>query len=151
MNKYAIRVGGEPCEIASKDFVFDTNKTIEEIEEAYEKSCHKFKICFDINDSTRFCYEGVCVEYCDKYVSYSVREILTNAGLDFGKYYSIGAKFGFRSVKSFAELVLDFIGLSLEGFEYNFECEPKRILERKNIGYGIADLDNEWYVCSTND
>lgn len=113
MGKVRLSIGdwSEDGHNQSEDFVYEVNKTVEEIRQAYKDSCVLTGLQFNYNEN----YSGlpehnsygtdrhICTEYEEYEATDLAKEILSEHGLDGN----------FNGVEGFAELVMGFIKLSL--------------------------------------
>ena len=97
--------------------VFESNKTVKEIQEAYKESCKKTGLSFNHNED----YTGlglgygterqIATEYEESELSELADEILTSFGIDTSEYNED------TSPDNFEKLLIDFIKLSLPDLE----------------------------------
>lgn len=144
MYKFKIEIG-DPSKDGhnqSEDRIINSNKTIEEVREAYNKSCLLTGLVFTSNKDIIVNNEKLGWQHpehsdrciCTEYESYDISElaqgILQNHGIVYTNIES--------DVDSLVNIFLDFIKLSLPDFEYNViqDIIPSLGL---TIGYGLFD------------
>lgn len=140
----------------SEDFIYNANKTVDEIRQGYKDSCLRTGVQFNHNEN----YTGlqqhssygtelhICTEYGDSFISDEARAVLTKSGIELGKYLE-GDYIG---VEEFAELILDFIKISIPDLTWEEASFKKSELEsidpingwwndelNVQFGYGLFD------------
>ena len=135
-------------------FVYEVNKSVEEIRQAYKDSCKKTGVQFNHNVNytglVERSYEKICTEYEDDKIREDAIEILKNFDFDLSKYCN--EDFGFDDVEQFCELILNFIKLSLLDLTWEeaaFKKSELKTIEPINgwwntslnvqFGYGLFD------------
>ena len=140
-------------------FVYEVNKPVEEIRQAYKDSCKKTGLQFNHNENYtglvehsnyKYTETRICTEYEDDKIREEAIEILKSFDFDLSKYCN--GDFGFDDVEQFCELILDFIKLSLPDLtwkEASFKKSDLKTIEPINgwwneslnvqFGYGLFD------------
>ncbi len=119
--------------------VFEVNKTLSEIRQAYFTSCKTTGLSFH-NDGI---YTGICCEYEDSTIDEEDQEILSSFGLDFSKYLDENGYFK-NHVDSFGALIMDFIKISIPLLVYE-EASFKRSEKIEPInGFWNEDLNKSF-------
>lgn len=161
-NLYALTIGDWSCDGHSlyRQYAVQTNESLEAIWAAYFKSCQQSRVKFhdgDEGDIKGANYVVVCTEYDDPELTREAEERFRAFGIDLdneryerSEWYG---KNGFESVENFANLIMDFIKLSLPTMEYEFvEMNIKDVAKLENFngfwqtgfnlqfGYGLGDL-----------
>jgi hypothetical protein len=150
----------------SEEFVFSSNKTVRAMQNAYKDSCKLTGIQFNHNEN----YTGlpehdgyrtdtqVCTEYGDSYIHKEAADVLTKYGINLKKYTEgkededEDEKWLVTDPQLFAELILEFIKISLPGFKYeeaSFKTSDLKKIKTLNgwwdkelnvqFGYGLFD------------
>ena len=144
MNKFKIEIG-DPSKDGhnqSEDRVITSNKTREQVREAYNKSCELTGLVFTSNkdiivnneklnwQDEDYSKRQICTEYESYEMSKLAEDILQTYGI---KNTQIDG-----DVYSLVDIFLEFIKLSLPDFEYNIvqDIIPSLGL---TIGYGLFD------------
>lgn len=114
---------------------FTSSHPANELKDAYKESVRLTGVTFNHTETWGAVDPvEVCTEYEESTLSHKAIGILEEFGFDFGdeddKY-----DFGYKS-EEFAKLILWFIGLSLENFEYEIVVHP-----RKTYLNGLWDKD----------
>jgi len=127
------------------EFVYESNKTVQEIRQAYKDSCKLTGLQFNINEDytglnltwqhPEYNKRHICTEYEDSSVSDLAKEILKNHGI---KLWEEGEEDYIESVEEFIDILIQFIKLSLPDLELK-EASFKKS-ELKNI-----DPINSWW------
>ena len=140
--KFKIEVG-DPSKDGhnqSEDIVINSNKTITEVREAYDKSCLLTGLVFTSNKDMvvnneklswkhpEYSDRCVCVEYESYNTSELAQTILKEYGIEDSEIDG--------DVGSLVDVFLEFIKLSLPDFEYNIIQDPIPSLGL-TIGYGL--------------
>lgn len=105
-------------------FVYEVNKTVSEIRQGYKASCKKTGIQFNHNENYTGLKEHsgygsklhICTEYNECYFSEEAKEIISNYGIDFSWYGNGGLSS--ENAEDFAQLILEFIKISIPDFEW---------------------------------
>jgi hypothetical protein len=110
--------------------VFESNKTVKEIQKAYKESCKKTGLSFNINED----YTGlglsygserqIATEYEEPELSELADEILTSFGINTSEYNED------TSPDNFEKLLIDFIKLSLPDLELEEASFKKSELDK---------------------
>lgn len=118
----------------TESFIFNTNKTLAEIQEAYIQSCDLLGVRFhrDLEDDSK---TELCTEWRSSELPEEVVELFIKHGVEEGLLYDTGRP------EILVELILIFIGLSLKDFKWGTVSEeiPEFNSEFGNIGYGLID------------
>ena len=136
-------------------YVYDVNKSVTEIRQAYKDSCKKTGLQFNHNENysglpEHSCYgtsAHICTEYESSDISENAKQILTSFGIDMFKYFDEDE---YIATDKFAELILDFIKISLTDLTYAegvFKKSELKLIEPINgwwngelnvqFGYGL--------------
>lgn len=139
-------------------YVFDSNYTMEQIQDAYISSCIKIGVQFNHNtyyidiDDNRHGDNPylICTNWCDNTISEEAKQLLLEHGIDAAEYSCEKDEILF-DIDGFTNLILDFIKVSLSDLELS-EASFKKS-ELRNIptinsgklnhqfGYGVTDDD----------
>lgn len=127
MNKFKIKLG-DPTDSGHgkiQEFIFITNKTLNELQEGYENSCKLTGLQFNHNkdftelekslDFEDYLKRKICTEYEESEINNFAKKTLLNLGIN--KNF-LNFKNGNQS---FAELILEFIKLSIPNLTYSLE------------------------------
>jgi hypothetical protein len=115
-----------------EDFELEVNKTPDEMEKAYLASKAKYELNF----------EEICSGYEDTSISEDQLRIMKEAGLSTDDYIAYGdysKKYHVDGKDAFIKLLMEFIGKSLDGFEWEI-IPPNRLLtfgSCRSFGYGF--------------
>ena len=116
-NKINIAIGdwSQDGHNQSENFTYEVNKPVGEMQQAYKDSCKKTEIQFNHNEK----YGGkikVCTEYEENKIPSDAIKILNDAGINMKQYCDKNGYF--NNPEDFAELILEFIKLSLPDLAY---------------------------------
>ena len=132
----------------TEHITFDVNFGIEKMLKAYEESCNKLRLTFDIKDNwfkREGDYERVWCEYGENYISSKAAKILKDAGCFKGISYEeiYDGKCVIWEDEDRATLIMNFISLSMpKKFKYKINKKKKgtAINSLIDFGYGLYDF-----------
>ncbi len=139
-----------------EEFLIDSNYNLEELQEAYKRSCKLTGLTFDgdfeytgldlIWTDAEYDDRQVCVEYEDRYISKLAESILLLKGIDVRKDFESESKdkVALYGAEDYLTLLLKFIKLSLRSFTWrivkdDMPCFNISEDRRMNLGYGLFD------------
>jgi len=133
MNKIRLTIGdwSQDGHNQYEEFVYESNKTVENIKQAYKNSCKLTGLSFNHNEDYTGLNIGygserqIATEYGECEISDLAKEILDSFKIDYSDYEEE------PSVENFIELLINFIRLSLNDLELK-EASFKKS-ELKNI------------------
>lgn len=140
MSRVRITIGdwSEDGHGVSEQYVFDSNKSVREIRQAYKNSCKSTGLSFNHNQDYTGLNLGygserqIATEYEDSSLSDLAKEILTKFGIDYANYVEE------PDVDNFCDLLINFIKVSLPDLELEEAAFKKS--ELSNI-----DAVNGWW------
>lgn len=150
MNKVKITIGdwSEDGHNHYDEFVFETNKTVKEIQDAYKQSCKLTGLIFDCNNNHTGIEEldwqhpewndrKVCVEYENNHISKLAEKILTSYNVEVKKRYN---------ADDFINLMINFIKLSLPDLQIEETTFKKSELDKIPAinGWWNKDCNESW-------
>lgn len=148
--------GHNQCEY----FVYEVNKSVSAIRQSYKDSCKLTGLQFNAGEnytgltahSTYGSLLHICTEYTDNALSTNAKERLSNNGIDVSKCFDEDEEDCCIDVAAFAELILQFIKLSIPDFVWEEAAFKKSELENiepingwwnaelnVQFGYGLFD------------
>lgn len=161
-NLYALTIGDWSCDGHSlyRQYAIKTNETLENIREAYFKSCQESRIKFhdtEEGDIKGADYVIICTDYMDGELSMEAVVRFRSFGIYLdNELYEVTERDGsteFIDVEGFAHLIMNFIKKSLPTMEYEFANMTMPQLEKLEtfngfwssgfnlgFGYGLNDL-----------
>lgn len=115
----------------TEDVWIDSNKTIQEIKDAYDKSCELTKLTFEEKNG----FYGIADNYEDNELSDEVIEIFTKFNCPLLERVKNENNFLYPEI--FAEIWFWFVSLSLPDFEYKVVRDNTPTI--RGYGYGLFE------------